>query len=432
MPRVFSIKAATVGALSGISALVAIAGACSSQPAGGGVSGTPSSSGGSPSAPCATVMQCQSPSLDVLFSPMYSAYIADDNDAHSFQIPAIVNGIDNSAVTWGVSDTSAVTCTTDTGTGGVMITVQKAGNVTIVAQAGGKCGQSVLNVTAATDSQWQAGNARYNSGVPIYGGCIGLGQKNYPDGGPSSCPTQGPACIDCHGAGPKNQFFNDVLHTPEQVGGFSDQQLIGIFADGIVPDGGYYNSSIVSELSFSVFHKWADIQGPEQEAMVVYLRSLTPISQGNANFGGGNGSDDGGPDDSGGGDSTTPPGEVTSPTCGAEKCTAGDVCCVQPADKTDAGLVGTCGAASSCTGFALACSQTPDCPSGQVCCGDLGGTPATSSCQSSCSSSEDQLCADVAECPSGDGCRGYPYGDGIKVCLVKDGDGGKGKKDGSP
>ncbi len=444
-------KLAICCTLASASAIAAVIGACGPSSSNGfGGTGTGASAndggaktsggdgggggGGGASSPCTTALTCKRPSLEVLFSPMYSAYVTDDTSL-SFQIPAVVKGATSGTdVSWGVSDPSAVSCQIDSATGAVMITAQKPGNVTIVAQTSAGCGQSVLNVTAATDSQWQTGNARYNNHVPIYGGCIGL-NKNYPDGGASACPSEGPACVNCHGKSPKNPFFNGVLHTPEQTGGFSDQELIGIFVGGMVPDGGYFNSSIVSPLSFSVFHRWADIQGSDQEAMVVYLRSLQPVSQGGANFGGG--LSDAGADDGGSGPEDAGSVESTTPTCGATTCAAGEVCCVQPSDKTDAGLVGTCGAAASCTGFALSCSYTADCPAGQYCCGDLGASPATASCQTSCSSDENQLCKAAAECPSGDGCRAYAFGDGIKVCLEKLGDGGKsgdggkgGKKDG--
>lgn len=442
------VRAAAFGALSGIAALAVGSGACSSSStgfAGGGPGGSNNSEGGksdldggSSSSPCSTSIQCQNPSssVSVAFSPMYSAYVTDDNNAHVFQIPAVVKGVDPSqasSVTWGVSDPTAVSCATDPTSGGIMITVKKPGNVTIVAETSAGCGQSVLNVTAATDAQWQAGSARFNSDVPVYAGCIGLGgKKDYPEGGPSACPTVGPGCVQCHGAVPKNQYFQSVPNTPEQAGGFSDEQLIGIFTNGMVPDGGYFDNSIISPLSFSIFHRWKDVQGPEQQAIIVYLRSLTPVHEGAGNFGGGGVDDDAGPNDGGGTGPSDATVEPTSPTCGgAGKCSVGDVCCVAPSDKTDAGLVGTCGSASSCSGFALSCSYTGDCPSGQVCCGDLAGTPATATCQTSCPGSDDQLCQTVAECPSGDGCRGYQYGDGIKVCVEKTGDGGKGgKKDG--
>ncbi len=199
----------------------------------------------------------------------------------------------------------------------------------------------------------------------------------------------------------------------------------------MVPDGGYFDNTVVSQLSFSVLPSlglWTS-RGPTKRRWWSILRSLLPLSQGSSNFGGG--LEDAGPDDGGSNASDDAgPAGTTSATCGATTCTAGDVCCVLPSDKTDAGLVGSCGAASSCTGFALSCTYTGDCPAGQVCCGDLGGSPATASCQTSCPSTDDQLCKTVGECPAGDGCRAYAFGDGIKVCLEKANDGGKAANDG--
>ena len=39
-------------------------------------------------------------------------------------------------------------------------------------------------------------------------------------------------------------IFNDVAHTPEQTGGFSDDQLTQAFVNGTIPDGGTYNPTI--------------------------------------------------------------------------------------------------------------------------------------------------------------------------------------------
>jgi hypothetical protein len=137
-------------------------------------------------------------------------------------------------------------------------------------------------VSAATTDQWTAGNARYNSNVPFYPGCVGLGHR-VPEGG---CPDAGPACTNCHGPTATSTGFNDIAHTPEQTGGFSDQDLIGII-QGNVPDGGYFDPNILPYSAWQQFHHWDDIQGTDQQAMVVYLRSLTPTSQnGSANFGG--------------------------------------------------------------------------------------------------------------------------------------------------
>ncbi len=246
--------------------------------------------------------------LQILFNPMYSAF----DGAHSFQIPAIVNGASNTGLSWSASPASAVTIAPDPSSGGVLITMQQAPSspVTITANAGGQCGTATLDITSATAAQWQTGNARYNSGVPFYPQCV---VKNLPfpppDGG---CPDAGPACTNCHGPTAMAQFgFQDIAHTPEQTGGFSDQDMIGIFTQGVVPgcgttgackDGGYFDPTIISipdggPTAYEVwhsFHQWTDIQGPDQQAMVVYLRSLTPTPQtGSSNFGGGRPGDGG-------------------------------------------------------------------------------------------------------------------------------------------
>jgi hypothetical protein len=76
-----------------------------------------------------------------------------------------------------------------------------------------------------------------------------------------------------------------VQHTPEQTGGFSDDDLINIFQNGVVPKGGYFDDTIVSYAMWQSFHKWN--VGDTPQNMVVYLRSLTPAAQtGSANFGG--------------------------------------------------------------------------------------------------------------------------------------------------
>jgi hypothetical protein len=345
---------------------------------------------------------------------MYSAFLTDDT-THSFQLPAYVKGQDNSTIKWGVSDPTAIGCQTDPSSGGILITVQKAENVTIVAQSGSACGQSTLNVTAAVRALWDRGNSRYNSNVPLYSGCIGLGHR-YPDGGPGACPAQGPACTACHSnMPPKNPIFRDVAHTPTQTAGFSDMDLINIVTNGRVPDGGYFDPSIVSYPSWSVFHEWSDIQGDDQLGMVVYLRSLTPTPQMGISV------------DSGGGDDSSPGddgGPVVVPTdasvsCGSSTCTGGQVCCVPagPAPPGDAGLRGSCSDPAACMGFGLTCNGAQDCAAGQVCCAQFTSAGAVTTCQSSCGGSDQQVCQKPKECPMGDGCRNYPYGGGVQVCM---------------
>jgi hypothetical protein len=229
---------------------------------------------------------CPKSALSVLFSPMYSAY----DGVHTFQVPAVVNGLDPTQVdiTWSASDPSMVEFAPDPTTGGVMITMQKAGQVVITASAGTLCGTSLLTISAATPQDWEDGSARYNDGVVInrlprptngMGGGSATG-----GGGTGGAGSAEAACTNCHGdtaSGP----FKTVQHTPEQTGGFSDADLINIFENGIVPAGGYFDATIVSYAQWQTFHKW-DV-GDTPQSIVVYLRSLTPAAQtGVANFGG--------------------------------------------------------------------------------------------------------------------------------------------------
>ena len=239
---------------------------------------------------------CTSNSLTVAFAPMYSAF----DGKHTFQIPAIVDGVKGTTINWSASDTSMVALAPDPVTGGVMITTQKAGTVTIAANAGGLCGSSTLTITEASATDWDTGNARYNDGIVLRGPRQDAGA-----GVDAGSPTQA-ACTNCHGtnaAGP----FKDVAHTPEQTGGFSDDDLVNIFRNGTVPDGGYFDDKIVPYQIWQRFHNW-DMTDEEAKGIVVYLRSLTPEPQeGSSNFGG---RGDGGtrpPRDGGARDGSAPP-----------------------------------------------------------------------------------------------------------------------------
>ncbi len=261
---------------------------------GGGIaacSSSSSGSGGSGGAGACTDMTA----LQIVFNPMYSAFISSTSQ-HTFLVPAIVTGVSGANVTWTASDPSAVAFAADPKTGGTTITIMKSGPVTIQAQAGNLCGTAPLNVTQATEDDWTTGNSRYNNAntidlsgmtMPPPGGFMIPGPND-----PSPLePTDGgagPACTNCHGATATGGIFQAVEHTPEQTGGFSDQELIDIVAHGIIPDGGYYDSTIIPYRFWQILHKWSDIATPDQQkAIVVYLRSLTPAPQtGKFNFGG--------------------------------------------------------------------------------------------------------------------------------------------------
>ena len=241
-----------------------------------------------------TLTTCGKNDLEVIFSPMYTAF----DGTHTFQIPAVVQGVAPDAIAWSVSDKTMADLAADPDTGGVMLTAQKAGTVSVIASAGTLCGSSLLTISAALEADWEAGNARYNSGVVLPGrGVPGLGGPGGPGGGGGAAGAGGGAdagsdqyaCTGCHGDTATSGPYKTVSHTPEQTGGFSDDQLQNIFRNGAFPGGATdpnFDSSIVMYPTWSAFHKW-DMSDDEAKGVIVYLRSLTPQAQtGASNFGG--------------------------------------------------------------------------------------------------------------------------------------------------
>jgi hypothetical protein len=280
---------------------------------------------------------------------MYSAFIPGST-AQTFQIPAVTS--DGNQATWTVSDSSQASLQNQTFTSGdadagdqvtldgVMITVQGVGTggsattpgtLTITATEGSACGVATLNITQSSEDLWNVGNTRYNNGNNLHlgppigpdggferpeagggGGGGGGGGFMLSDGGSPFETDGGTACTNCHGPTATASVFKDVQHTPEQTGGFSDDDLGNIILKGVVPSGGYFDPAVINPscnnagttLSTSVpscftsayaewqgFHKWTDITSDELPGVITYLRALTPESQTGspANFGGGGG-----------------------------------------------------------------------------------------------------------------------------------------------
>jgi hypothetical protein len=254
-----------------LAAVIALATmACSKSDPPGGDDGT----GGTGSV--GTDSSCTSSQIEILFSPMYSAF----DGVHRFQVPATVDGIDVAAVTWSISDPTIASLQTNAD--GVMITIQAVGKATIVARAGTLCGTSLLTVTSASTDHWTVGSARYTSGEVLTIGTPGTGPRPGDAGA-----TREVACTSCHGDTATTGPFKTVSHTPMQTGGFSDQELIQIFTAGVLPEGAYFDDEIVSRQQWSQFHRWT-MTDEQAAAMVIYLRSLTPESQkgSRADFGG--------------------------------------------------------------------------------------------------------------------------------------------------
>jgi hypothetical protein len=325
-----------VALAAGATCAVAMVAACSSSNSGGGLGGgddaSTSGDGGS-----TQPGSCANSTVPIIFSPMYSAYIPGSS-AQTFAIPAVTG--DGNAAQWSLSDPSQANlqaqsfpASDGTSQPGVMITIagtgDSQGNLTVIAtESGGACGTAVLHITANAENDWTIGNARYNDGVALHLGGGGFGDGGRPeggfgdggrpegggfhtsDGGSFFEQDGGTACTNCHGATATamNLPFNDVSHTPEQTGGFSDTDLQNIILNGQLPDGGYFDPTVVNKncdggttctaaayAEWHAFHQWSDITPDELPGVICYLRSLAPAPQdGTSNFGGGGGHHDGG------------------------------------------------------------------------------------------------------------------------------------------
>jgi len=224
-----------------------------------------------------------SSTLNIAFSPMYSGY----DGVHTYQIPATINNTDG-PVTWSASDKSMVDLAPAANGIDVMITTKKAGKVTIQAVAGDAISKSLLTIEAFTPDQWAAGQNRYTTGA-----IISIGQAR--NGG-----TKMAQCAGCHG---DTATSTAIEHTPEQTGGYTDDQITNIFLNGVLPTQDQSNSLFVSPMFFQSFHTWTVSSPDEQAGLVAYLRSLAPKAQGTLDFGGG-GRGDGG---------MRPPRDMVSP-----------------------------------------------------------------------------------------------------------------------
>jgi hypothetical protein len=271
----------------GCSGLAAVAVSCSS------------SSSGPPPATAAPIPKssCVDAGLTIAFNPMYSAF----DGTHLFQIPAVVRG-SNGSVTWSADERMVGMQADMERPNEVLIQMLKPGNVLInVESSDGKCGSAVLFISPAAESDWEIGNARYNDGHSLHLAAGATGGT----GSPLEMGSMGgPACTSCHGETATNGPYTNVSHTPEQTGGFSDEDLLNIILRGDFPDGGFFDTKVANRAAWHNFHRWTDITSDQQKGIITYLRSLTPVYQkGSINIGAFDDLDAGGSDNQGG-DST--------------------------------------------------------------------------------------------------------------------------------
>jgi hypothetical protein len=229
----------------------------------------------------AALPTCADGGLSIAFNPIYSAYI--ENGKHTFQVPAVVFGSDDNVI-WSADNSIVGMQKDEERPNEVLLTMLNAGTTTLVVQTMDRkqCGSSVLTVSPADENDWQIGNARYNDGNSVH-----INNNAAPGSSPlESMGSVGPACTSCHGETATGGPFTNVSHTPEQTGGFSDDDILNIVLHGTFPPNAFFDWSIVMYPNWQMFHQWADIMPDQQKGIITYLRSLTPVVQrGSVNFG---------------------------------------------------------------------------------------------------------------------------------------------------
>lgn len=182
------------------------------------------------------------------FSPP-QAYSGFDGE-HSFKVPiAVYDASDDLTVT--ATDPSAASIasvklekplrndgTYDNGRY-FMVTIQKSGTITLIAQSQGRKVQATINVAAYTSDAWTAGEARYTNGG-----------------------TNGdPPCTMCHAGS------NGIDHSPAALAGATDAKIGAVITTGISTAGFPINAT--------KGHRWT-VTPDERDALITYLRGLEP------------------------------------------------------------------------------------------------------------------------------------------------------------
>jgi len=230
------------------------------------------------------------------FTPMYSAF----GGSHSYSVMPFLPSADPnskdadpilvSTIHWEVDEKFVSKEAFPDIPGAIKLTTRAAGiaklHVTAKSASGAQvvCQSDSLNISRASDEDWDKGDARYNSGPQPHIADVSINPEVADsDAGAHSCGLandpqpdlpKNAACTGCHD-GP-----DSVPHSPLQTAGYSDEQLIAIFTQAQKPAGYTYNSALLKKLPepdciYARFHTWS-VDQDTQRGLVLKLRSLSP------------------------------------------------------------------------------------------------------------------------------------------------------------
>ena len=201
--------------------------------------------------------------LDIWFPTVYSAYLPDGSQ--NFRVPAVVDGAQPEI--WQIEPADAAFLQANRAAHSVVVTPRRAGTFKLTARSGRRSGSVDLVVSEASKELLALGAARFNNGVELELDVVALlaGRQTQSNA----------ACANCHGPTAR---FDRVDVTPKQLGGYSDSELRELIANGVKPSSAPLSTLSATEFSFSMFHRWAAASEDEYRGLVLYLRSLEPVS----------------------------------------------------------------------------------------------------------------------------------------------------------
>ena len=197
---------------------------------------------------------------------------------HTFQVPVTVKGY--TGISWETDRKDLVDLAQVNGNT-VMVTTRGAGDAKIIARAGADVsGSTTLTITKSTPEEWAIGENRYKNAAVLMIDRMQAMQEAMMMGGMINIPDD-LSCKNCHGSG---AMALSVEHTPQQTGGYSDEDLVKIFTMGMKPPKAGWKSGIPEPL-YMRLHTWSATE-EEKRGLIAYIRSLTPAPQGDIDFGG--------------------------------------------------------------------------------------------------------------------------------------------------
>jgi hypothetical protein len=159
----------------------------------------------------------------------------------------------------------------------------------IATSADGKQSSALLTITSGTPDAFELGRMRYNNGKPAIvepqseqeaealSERIAEAERN---GLPpeSVLYRRDAACNNCHGDASTIVDGRPVRHTPAQIGGYSDDEVIDVITRGLKPGRRPASDRLGTPGSWASVHSW-EVTADEARGLVLYLRALTPRPQ---------------------------------------------------------------------------------------------------------------------------------------------------------